>query len=1685
MTTDSAAGRWRWRGEKPRSSAPSRSATVTKKWIGATVLSLLLMAVTAVMVWLCYWFIFQKQPSPTFVPFWISNYQRPQIAPIPGMERERSALQEAGVFPSVDSTEDPTWNSTLEVMKTRLDNLKGLKTGKGVVVYIAAYAMVSRAGDVQILAFDSDPYSGNTLLPLRTVLTRIKDCPERHKLLVLDIMKSAPYPFDVGGTPDGVADLIRNELQAQKDSEQLVDPNLLVLVACSPGQYGLWSESTHESIFGHFFREAFADPQADVINRNGAISVRELAAYVTDKVDRWAIQYRGMRQQPYLAGKAEDFELASLKPSPAGGQTKSAEREIPVAEGKAVEKEKAPEQGKIAAEPSDKLAAKEAAGPAAEKSASAAESLRSGYPEWLSKGWEIRQSWWQEKGKEDFPGAAAPRVFRRLEATLLRAEQEWRGGRDRQLLKDEFSPVLGELQVRMERAGKIPRPQVIRSVGQARAFGWEADRSLVAKLKNLVETQRTLGAAADPKPVEAAQKKAIDEILAALKTKPNPALDLAGTIVEATLDQRLDAGTITFLDSIVSESKVGRDVIELRLLRDLAQRAATPGSQGWSEEIVKLAWDTIGLAEKAGSRPRAFPWVRKILEQAQNGRHVAQVLLLSQARDFVSWEKVREVCDQVSKDFDFVTACQDRIEEAQTTLNRTRAMLPAYLPFLHATLRPNLENNWLSAAEATVVLDRLLLEPGGNDGSSSPAREDLEQLNNDLTAAIRNVKTSLEQLERPFQADNVSELLSQIESRPEPQTAVEIEALLTTPFLTVSDRSALWRGLGALDRKLGELPVRGDMTTAESEADDGRADIAHRQVARRAKQLAALLYLTGADAMAANLGGAVELNREVNALNRAPGKDEPSHTSDLAQNWAGLAKVAALVYDKLSQMMNQRGKLDGDDRVGWIAPAFLLSLDSSPTRQDRERRALSNWSWLAEHYRHQSHDLHEEQEPSQFYENAAQDCPGTGEPRSETSLAMSLPQSTIPTVSASQPSAAITVQIDAGAAAPDATQKVDLTSFQVDDPRLEVRPPDPAEVEVSPQKPATVTVRVAWDEAKGRPDTPPPKGFILQARLASKRSFHLLVPVHFEWKSIFPKIELSSTQDKLTEVPLDRFALRTLPGRQQFYAFVRNPSQTTPREVIVEVMAGREVIASSGAKALALPEKSTLPVPGFGPPPPKEGQPLPEAPADLQLRLRDGAPGGSQVYDVQPLAPRILLPEEYVQVTAAQFTPAGPGGENQLKVNLRALPAMTGPPCPVELVLPKDKELFPSLLGDPQGKLSGELEAGKDLTLTADAIKLGLGGSESGIFQLNIDGFKRSMWFRTNFVQVGGIQRAQEEQSPARVHFRTERIVKPKQPAQLRVTFEVDKVPPKATLAFNLGTQVGGRFDSDILFRDKSPKKRHIGFDPHGDGGALLFEAAIGDWEEIYDVPGIRGKRQARAFLLGARDQILAETGVIEIVLDDLPPQIVEMELPAEIEEGTPTLEGSCTVKPSASGVTDVDFVVDTKKASEADFIKADADGKITKGKMKDNDQRVWKARLPIPKDATGRLMITARATSGVGLTGTLSQAVAVRGKPAPPAADGAGKPPAKPGSIEGTVSEAGVPRGGFTVYLFDPKAKDPQKPVKEARTKDDGSFSFPEVTPGEYILICQNPETKRLDRPSVTVEAGAVTRKKLDLFLP
>src|SRR5205823_3604619 len=154
----------------------------------------------------------------------------------------------------------------------------------------------------------------------------------------------------------------------------------------------------------------------------------------------------------------------------------------------------------------------------------------------------------------------------------------------------------------------------------------------------------------------------------------------------------------------------------------------------------------------------------------------------------------------------------------------------------------------------------------------------------------------------------------------------------------------------------------------------------------------------------------------------------------------------------------------------------------------------------------------------------------------------------------------------------------------------------------------------------------------------------------------------------------------------------------------------------------------------------------------------DAASGGTVLAE-QPIEFAIAAPREYIEVRRAQFAPAAPGQPNRVTVELRALPQMTGPPCPVELVLPFDKELFPTLLAPPKdGTLTGALEPGKPpVTLYAEKIALGPGVNPEGSFYVHVDGVKRAMWFRSRFPEVGGPQRSVEPRE-ARVRFRPVRL---------------------------------------------------------------------------------------------------------------------------------------------------------------------------------------------------------------------------------------------------------------------------------------------------------------------------------------
>jgi len=240
------------------------------------------------------------------------------------------------------------------------------------------------------------------------------------------------------------------------------------------------------------------------------------------------------------------------------------------------------------------------------------------YPPWLAKGWELRERW---AGGPEI--AEAPRLFRRLEASLLRSEQEWRLGKDPKSLEIALDKTVGALKAKMDQDRREIRPAE-QSVGQALAFGKHAEQQLVKDLKELLERERH----PDPVATEDVRKaQRIEKIGALLKSlKDKSSLDLAMAIAEAARGSRLDAATVQLLDSIVVDSRLHRNVIELRLLQQLAERARKVRREDWDDELVKQIWDTVIVAETTNNRPWAFPWLRRLLDEADALRHEAEVL---------------------------------------------------------------------------------------------------------------------------------------------------------------------------------------------------------------------------------------------------------------------------------------------------------------------------------------------------------------------------------------------------------------------------------------------------------------------------------------------------------------------------------------------------------------------------------------------------------------------------------------------------------------------------------------------------------------------------------------------------------------------------------------------------------------------------------------------------------------------------------------------------------------------------------------------------------------------------------------------------------------------------------------------------------------------------------------------------
>ncbi|MFO0890562.1 MAG: carboxypeptidase-like regulatory domain-containing protein [Isosphaeraceae bacterium] len=1684
MGSQSAGGLGRWRETSRPRPGSDRNRISATKWLGSATLAALLLFVAGVVSWIAWQFIRPREIRPDFIAFSVSRFRDPQVPDLPQAEADQERIRQATFLSPTDGPDANREEPTLEVIQRRLERLRQKKADDAVVVYLSTHAVVDEAGDVQLLARDSDPYAPRTQLPLKTVLDGLRGCPARKKLLVLDVMPEPGYLLDLGATEDAVGDLISRELARPDESGKVDDGSLAVLVPCSVGEFAAWSEQLGQSVFGHFFVKGLTEPGADS-DTDRAVSVRELADYLTTRVDAWTLQHLGMRQRPMLIGSTGELLLASLNrrkaetPEEPGDAAKTAAGNAPAEpaespEGKAKADQKADAAGKKQAEGKEKQnqdAEPEKAKPAVPQPA---------YPAWLAAGWELRERW--AAGPEL---ALAPRLFRILEAHLLRSDREWRLGKGAEGVRTANEKVVADLTARMEQMRQEKRPPE-GSIGQAIAFGKRADEALLKGLGEILEQERRPDPQLNPDQRKAKRAEMIGGLIKGLKDKTS--LDLALAIDEAARSSRLGIDTVQLLDSIVAGSLLPRNIVELRLLQQLAERSRRVPPKDWDDELARKIWDTVVLAEKANNRPRAFPWVRGLLEEADVLRHEAEVRLLPGAIGFSSPGRLARSWDQVAAAYALIDGCQSNIAEAQRAAALARAALPASLHYLE-TIRPDRSGPWLDAARTVQALEELLERRGTGVESSPLTRDQLLQLNGSLADTTQQLKAQLTSLLRPFAGDSVKRLIGRCrENVPEPQLGGEVEAVLATPFLSPADRQELWRASLDLHRRLGEMAVRDGGSDGAAGGPSSRLAAVTELAERRKQRLRTLLKLADPRADLNKLDAAGGAGGGPSKTDQEKRTEEATVADQLARSWGALSRLARAVHSRIAESLQRGARDPGEDRPAWVAPALSLDEARNPIRIRREREDLAAWTWLASRYRHENHDLQGLMDPSAaLFETLSLQCPGESGARQDPTLRLSIADSSKDALRLSprRPSTDVEIRIVLEDGRDGGVEKVNLAALDPDDRRLTVSAPQPADLDLASAASTPVRLNLRWDESRAESSTSPPAGIIVQARLASGRAFHLLVPVEIVTDNALPRLALRTDPAVPVDVPLDPFRLRTLPGRQPFFVVVKNPS-SVDRKVVVEILSGETVVATSADKdrpALDVKAGSTVQA-SFGEPAAtaKPTDPLPEAPPKLSLRLRDA--GGDQQFDRQELRPAIAAPLEYLELVRAQFVPRRPGEANRLEVTLRALPQMTAPNCPVRLDIPADPDLFPAFVEPPRGNLERLVEpGGKPVTLIAEDIKLNATAPEEGKFSVSVDGAARALWYQTRFVLEGQAQKV-EPVRRARIRFQPEYSVASDRPARLIVRFKVDNAPRDARLQFRLGHHEGKDFKDDIKHWSEQAQKRHIGFDPRGKGGTLLFEASVEDWVKEFDVPGIRGKRYLYAYLLDARERVEIDRWGTELVLDDVSPVVAELTAPEEIEPTATRLPVKATVRSSESRIKDVAFIINP--GAKGDFSKAEAENKIIPGKPSAGDRETWEANLPVPKGAGGKLVVSARATTGAGLSAMAHCEVVVKEPPPEPPPAAAKAAEEKPGAIVGKVTENDVAQPGLTVYLIDPNAKEKENPVKgTASTAADGTYSFPELKAGPYRLLCLKQATNRRDTKDVDVKSGETVKQNLDLMLP
>lgn len=711
-------------------------------------------------------------PQPYTLPVWVSDTTDRHIPINPWAAQDRKAWLDLALKHNNAFT-----SQQQNLLVRELGRLESLEDHKQpVIVYLSGYTLTDPDGKVFLLPSDANLEKPETWLGIDAVVKNLRGCKAKHKLLILDVFDPFTYPA-AGILADDTAARLEEDLK--KATQE--DPDLQVLTSCSPGQVSHASEDLGHSVFAYFLLKGLSG-EADGANSDGRKDARvellELVEYITGNVDRWAWSNRQRRQTPALYGSRTDFALVGVDP----GKT-------------------------VTPAPLDTT-----------------------YPQWLTDRWALRDAWWADGSYRAAPGA-----FRALESALLHAEQQWRGGMDREAIEKDFADLLGGSGL------KDQRDRALREQRRFKANRWTERDSLLSEaaargidlserrpsddtvyeLKQLTEVySRTQ----QPKPDDKDKAKYDADSTAFLKKYDGKPTDLAWTLFAILRDEinppasevRLFAELLR-KDPKVYDEKL-KDYREVRLIQRLAAlKPANPGD--WPAVAVHNALKAAAAAEVvwAFDAPSLL-WVETPLEQAGKEQKKGEDLLFS--AEPASWDKAAKSLGDTAKAYEDILARLVIVHGTQVSRDQALVLLPAFVPYLiEGSEGRELAKTWEDAVKTSIALQYLLTLP---EDPSSALSDKLGEMENrrDEWQAVRK------KLEAPLAPARRKGIMDQ-SKRPAPADWWEMDALLELPWLPAKDRAELgtaWRALGGrlqAEKADGALPSLDPATAQRQERDRG------------------------------------------------------------------------------------------------------------------------------------------------------------------------------------------------------------------------------------------------------------------------------------------------------------------------------------------------------------------------------------------------------------------------------------------------------------------------------------------------------------------------------------------------------------------------------------------------------------------------------------------------------------------------------------------------------------------------------------------------------------------------------------------------------------------------------------------------------------------------------------------------